>query len=157
MQEKYNVFIRYSGDDEFKFVVKKIGEVSISKNRPVYIYNADLDIIESLRLLRRMHIEVTIGAKPAGAFKIYNLEDYDRKAERLADKRVVMDRRGYEPVSNDEISSILSSANNGPIEEEPKIEEPVVEPEEPKIEEPKVEEKPVKKTKKNTKKTTKKK
>ena len=156
MQEKYNVFIRYSGDDEFKFVVKKIGEVNISKNKPVYIYNADLDVIESLRLLRKMRIEITIGAKPTGAFKVYNLEDYDRKTDRLADKRFVMDRRGYEPVSNDEVSNILSSANNGPIEiEEPKVEEPKVE--EPKVEETKIEEKQTKKTKKSTKKATKKK
>ena len=36
MNGKYNVLINYLGDGDFKFTVKKIGEVVISKTRPVY-------------------------------------------------------------------------------------------------------------------------
>ena len=38
MNSKYNVLVKYLGDGEFKFSVKRIGEVSISKERPVFIY-----------------------------------------------------------------------------------------------------------------------
>ena len=116
MNGKYNVLINYLGDGDFKFTVKKIGEVVISKTRPVYIYNADVDVINSLRTLRRMLIEIVIGAKPTGAYKIYNMEDYDKPRDFLNDYRVVMDRRGYEVVTNNDIKSILSSGSNGPIE-----------------------------------------
>ena len=46
MNSKYNVLVNYLGDGEFKFSVKRIGEVSISKERPVFIYNADVEIAE---------------------------------------------------------------------------------------------------------------
>lgn len=137
----YNVLIKYLGEGEFKFAVKKIGEVSISKDKPVYIYNADVDVINGLRTLRRMLIEITIGAKPNGAFKVYNLEEIDKRNETLKDSRVVADRRGYEAVSGDEVKNILSSGTNGPIIEET----------------PKKEVEQEKETKKTSKKTTKKK
>ena len=67
MNSKYNVLVNYLGDGEFKFSVKRIGEVSISKERPVFIYNADVEVINSLRTLKRMLIDITIGGKPTGA------------------------------------------------------------------------------------------
>lgn len=122
MNSKYNVLIKYLGDGEFKFSIRKIGEVSISKDRPVYLYNATVDIVNSLRALRRMLIEITIGGKPTGAYKIYNLDDYNRENAMYNDRRIVVDRRGVEAVSNNDISNILKSGSNGPIEiEEDKI------------------------------------
>ena len=154
MKNKYNVLIKYSGDSEFKFVIKKIGEVSITKTRPVYIYNADVDTINNLRALRRMLIEITIGAKPTGAYKIYNMDDFNKSQDALKDARIVADRRGFnEAVSNNEVKSILSSGTNGPIE----IDEPIKK--DTKTEEVIEEDKPKKarkSTKKSTKKTTKK-
>lgn len=145
MNSKYNVLVNYLGDNEFKFIVKKIGEVSISKSKPVYIYNADVETINNLRTLRRMLVEIKIGAKPTGAYKVYNMDDFDKQHDRLLDSRIVQDRRGYiETVSNNEISSILSSGTNGPIIEEPET---------PVVDEPKTEDKPKSQT---TKKTTKK-
>lgn len=123
MNSKYNVLINYLGDNEFKFVVKKIGEVSITKTKPVYIYNADVETINHLRTLRRMLIEIVIGGKPAGAYKIYNMDDYNRENTLLNDARFISDRRGLTTaVSSNEISSILSSGSNGPIiDDEPKV------------------------------------
>ena len=120
MNSKYNVLINYLGDGEFKFSIKKVGEVSISKSKPVYIYNADVETINNLRTLRRMLIEIVIGGKPTGAYKIYNLDEINKENDRLHDTRVEMDRRGHAVVvSNSEISSILSSGTSGPIVEEP--------------------------------------
>ena len=155
MENKYNVLINYLGEGEFKFIVKKIGEVSITRHRPVYIYNADVDTINNLRTLRRLLIEITIGAKPSGAYKIYNLDEINREKDRLFDNRVSADRRGYESVSNNEVKSILSSGTNGPIMEETvEVKEPVKE--EIKTEEPKKEVKKTTTKKSTTKKSTKK-
>ena len=143
MNSKYNVLVRYLGDGEFKFTIKKLGEVSISKSKPVYIYNADVETINDLRTLRKMLIEITIGAKPTGAFKVYNFDEINKKEERLRDTRIVADRRGTESLDNNDIKSILSSGSNGPIIEE--VSTPV---------EKKAEEKP-KTTRKTTKKSTK--
>lgn len=116
MNSRYNVLINYLGENTFKFVLKKVGEISISKDKPVYVYGADIETINHLRTLRRMLIEIKIGAKPEGAYKIYNMENIDREKERLKDTRVEYDRRGYETVSSNDIKSILSSGTNGPIE-----------------------------------------
>ena len=46
----------------------------------------------------------------------------NKERDMYNDRRVVMDRRGVETVSNNDISSILKSGSNGPIEiEEDKI------------------------------------
>lgn len=116
MNNKYNVLVNYLGDNEFKFIINRIGEVSISRNRPIYIYNADVDTINNLRVLRRLLVEIKIGAKPDGAYKVYNLDDYNREKARLNDTRVEYDRRGFDTISNNEVNSILSSGTNGPIQ-----------------------------------------
>lgn len=150
MDSKYNVLVNYLGDGEFKFQVRKIGEVSITKDKPVYLYNADVETINNLRVLKRMLIEIVIGAKPNGAYKVYNLDDYNREQALYNNKNVIADRRGVETVSNNDIKSILSSGSNGPIlDEEPKII--------PIVEETKKVEKPKTTSKKSTSKTTKKK
>ena len=43
---KYNVMITYAGEGNFKFTLRKIGEVEITNTRPIYIYNADVEIAE---------------------------------------------------------------------------------------------------------------
>ncbi len=118
MDSKYNVLINYLGEGDFKFIIKKIGEVTITRFKPIYLYNADVDTINSLRQLRRMLIEITIGAKPEGAFKVYNLDNYNREIDYLKDPRLVADKRGFEAVTDNEVKSILSSGTNGPIVEE---------------------------------------
>lgn len=121
MNSKYNVLINYKGEGEFKFIIKKVGEVSITRDKSVYLYNADVETINNLRQLRRMLIEITIGAKPAGAYKILNLEDYEKDVTVTRNSKF-MRSNPTETVSNNEVKSILSSGSNGPIEiEEDKV------------------------------------
>jgi hypothetical protein len=137
MENKYNVLITYAGDGEFKFIIKKIGEVSISKLKPIYIYNVDAGVINDLRTLKRLLLNVTIGAKPTGAYKIYDFDDFTSMPKAVIGQRPNVVKA--EPVSNGEIASILKGGSQAPIEEpEVKVEEPKTE--EPKVEEPKEDE-----------------
>lgn len=144
MEDKYNILITYSGDGDFKFMVRRIGEVIISRNKPVYIYNAPANVINELRILRRLLLNVIIGAKPAGAYKVYDYNDYTEMPRAIAGMRPNLAKA--EPISNGEIASILKGGNK-PAEPE-KVEEP--KKEEAKEEKPKT-------TKKSTKKKTSKK
>ena len=123
MENKYNIMITYKGDGDFKFVVKRIGEITITKTKPVYIYNVDANVINSLRDLRRLLLEVTIGAKPEGAYKVYNFDDYV-DARRIFSRKVA---DNTETLSNADISSILKGATEPEVVEE-KIEEVTEEP-----------------------------
>lgn len=106
---KYNVMITYAGEGNFKFTLRKIGEVEITNTRPIYIYNADVDTINNLRALRGMLISIKIGAKPTGAFRIYNMDDYISAKTAQVREHVAANYR--EPVSNAEISSILKAGS----------------------------------------------
>jgi hypothetical protein len=71
-----------------------------------------------------MLIEITIGGKPTGAYKIYNLDEYtNEKNTLLTSSTASVDKRGVTIVTNNDVSSILKSGSNGPIEVEeiPKI------------------------------------
>ena len=85
------------------------------RQKPVYIYNVDANVINNLRELRRLLLEVSIGAKPDGAFKVYNFDDY-------ADVRKPITNRIKESdvLSNSDISSILKGAKEPEIIEEDK-------------------------------------
>ena len=151
MNNKYNVMITYTGEGTFKFVLRKIGEVEIDAARPVYIYNADVDTINNLRALRRLRINIQIGVKPIGAFRIFNMDDYV-SAKTAQIREHVAEKYVAEPVSNAEVAAILKGGSTPePVTtEEDKVEEKPVE-------EPKEEKKPAKKTtakKTTTKKTT---
>lgn len=129
MENKYNIMITYKGDGDFKFVVKRIGEITITKTKPVYIYNVDANVINSLRDLRRLLLEVTIGAKPEGAYKVYNFDDY-MDARRVFSRKVA---DNTETLSNADISSILKGATEPEVVEtkevvEEKAEEVTEEP-----------------------------
>lgn len=106
---KYNVMITYAGEGSFKFTLRKIGEVEIMNTRPIYIYNADVDTINNLRALRGMLISIKIGAKPTGAFRIYNMDDYVSAKTTQVREHVAANYK--EPVSNAEISSILKAGS----------------------------------------------
>lgn len=144
MEDRYNILITYSGDGDFRFMVKRIGEVSISKTRPVYIYNVTAGVINDLRTLKRLLLNVAIGAKPDGAFKVYDFNDYTAMPKAVPGQKPNLTHA--EPISNSEISSILKGGNAAPIEEAKE------EAKEEVKEETKKEEKP--KSTKTTKKTT---
>lgn len=112
---KYNILITYAGDGEFKFNIGRIGEISISKQKPVYIYNVTADVINNLRPLKRLLLNVNIGAKPTGAYKIYDYDNYTAMPKAPIGQRPNL--VNAEPVSNAEISSILKGGSQAPIEE----------------------------------------
>ena len=116
MNNKYNVMITYAGEGTFKFNLRKIGEVEISMTRPVYIYNADVDTINNLRALKRMLININIGVKPTGAYRIFNMDDYETPKNVQIRSHVAENYR--EPVSNAEISSILKGGSTVAVTEE---------------------------------------
>ena len=115
MTPKYNILITYDGDGDFKFRIRKIGDVTITRTQPIYIYNATMDVINDMRQLKRMLVNTTIGAKPTGAYKISNYDEYlavTSGSVRPEVKRVT-------EVTNEDISNILKGRSAGPIEEEP--------------------------------------
>ena len=146
MENKYNVLVTYKGDGDFRFKIRRIGEVIISREKPIFLYNADIETIGDLRQLKRLLVDIIIGAKPLGAFKSYDLGALSM-VEKVQLRNAGI-KAAQNTLSNNEISNILGSANNGPIELP--VEEPVVE-------EPVVEEKPVAKKKTSKKKSNKKK
>lgn len=121
MEDKYNILITYSGDGDFKFIVKRLGEISIAKNKPVYIYNVPSSVINDLRTLRRLLLTVTIGAKPEGAFRIYNFEDYIAMPRAVPGQRPNLVAKDN-PLSNAEITAILKGGSSVVVSEEPKKE-----------------------------------
>lgn len=128
MNNKYNVLVTYEGDGDFRFKVKRVGEIIISKFKPIYIQNADVEIINDLRQLKRLLISLHIGASSEGAYKTYNVDE-PTTLERIQSKNVAAVQKAS--LSNNEINSILSSGNNGPIveevvEAEPEVTEEVV-------------------------------
>lgn len=146
MNNKYNVMVTYSGEGTFTFSLRKIGTVEITATRPIYIYNADVDTINNLRILKRMLINIAIGAKPTGAFRIFNMDDYETPQNVQIRGHVAANYR--EPISNNEIASILKGGSTPEV----------VTTDKPKKDETKSESKPKKTTAKPAaKKTTKKK
>ncbi|MBO7615043.1 MAG: hypothetical protein J6T15_05045 [Bacilli bacterium] len=112
MEDKYNILITYSGDGDFKFIVRRIGEIIISKTRPVYIYNVTADVVNDLRPLRRLLLNVSIGSKPDGAYKVYDFDNYTNMPKAFVGQRPNFVE--HAPITNAEISSILKSGTKGP-------------------------------------------
>ena len=113
MENKYNIMISYAGDGDFKFNVRRIGEILISRGKPVYIYNVTFDVINDLRTFKRLLLNVNIGAKPNGAFRIYDYDNYTNMPKAVVGvKPNVVEK---EPVSESEISSILKGGSVAPI------------------------------------------
>lgn len=143
----YNILINYKGDGDFKFIIKRIGEVTITKQRPIYIYNATVEVINDLRTLRRLLLEVTIGAKPTGAYKVYDYNDYTDMPKAFVGRKPNL--KNTEPMSNSDISAILKGGS--------KVEEPIIEETKEEVK-PEPDKKPeVKKQTNNKKKSTNKK
>ena len=90
MTPKYNILITYDGDGDFKFRIRKIGDVTITRTQPIYIYNATMDVINDMRQLRK--------TKP---------QLIDLYKNRVTE------------VTNEDISNIIKGGSAGPIEEEP--------------------------------------
>lgn len=118
---KYNVFITYSGEGSFKFTVSKLGELEITAGKPIYVYNASVQLINDLRQLRRNLINVKINATPEGAFKIYDLDNFEGKTQSVREVvRVVAKEETKELESIPESGNTNTGTNESSLGSEKK-------------------------------------
>lgn len=142
----YNVLITYSGEGAFKFYIAGIGEVEITSWRPIFLYNASVQVINDLRLLRRSLINIKLNGSPEGAYKIFDLANIKNKVDRNANS--ASQKPNIEEIKNELREEIREDVKKE-VEEELKKEAEVKE------EKTKAKAKPAKKT--STKKSSKKK
>lgn len=95
----YNVLITYSGEGAFKFYISGIGEVEITSWRPIFLYNASVQVINDLRLLKRSLISIKINGSPDGAYKVFDLLNIRSKVDRKSE--VVSQEPNLEEIKNE--------------------------------------------------------
>lgn len=74
--ERYNIRISFKGDSSLKFNLGVIGEVIIYAGRDIYVQNISANLIESLRSLKQLGLDITIGGKSDGCYKTYDILKY---------------------------------------------------------------------------------
>lgn len=120
----YNVLITYSGEGAFKFYIAGIGEVEITSYRPIFLYNASVQVINDLRLLRRSLITIKINGSPEGAYKIFDLANIRSKVDRNAGS--ISQKPNIEEIKN-ELKEEIKEDVRKEVEEELKKEAEVKE------------------------------
>ena len=95
----YNVLVTYAGEGAFKFYISGIGEVEITSWRPIFLYNASVQVINDLRLLKRSLINIKINGSPEGAYKIFDLASIKSKLNRKSD--VISQEPNIEEIKNE--------------------------------------------------------
>ena len=103
----YNVMVFYEGEGSTNIYIPGNGDTQITNGRPIYVKNANFNVIEALRSFRKMDINIKIGVGPVGAFRTIDLGVQPQVVRPVQQVK--------EQVTNADISSILSSATNGPI------------------------------------------
>jgi len=136
----YNVLITYSGEGAFKFYIAGIGEVEITSYRPIFLYNASVQVINDLRMLKRSLVNIKINGSPEGAYKIFDLANIRSKVDRNAGS--ISQKPNIEEIKNELRDEIKEDVKREVEEElkkeaEAKAEEAKVEAEEVKEEAPK--------------------
>lgn len=111
-----NVMVFYEGEGSTNIYIPGNGDTQITYGRPIYVKNANFNVIEALRQFRKMGINIKIGAGPQGAFRTIDLG----LSATVVRPQPVQPRQ--EVVTNADISSVLSSGTKGPIALEPKKE-----------------------------------
>lgn len=74
--ERYNIRISFSGEDSLKFVLGVVGEIIIYAGKDIYVEGVTASLIESLRSLRQLGLNIVIGGKADGCYKSYNMANY---------------------------------------------------------------------------------
>lgn len=110
-----NVMVFYEGEGSTNIYIPGNGDTQITRGKPIYIKNANFNVIEALRTFRKMKINIKIGASSLGAFRTIDLG-----AQPAVVRPQVQPRQ--EVVTNADISSVLSAGTKGPITVEPKKE-----------------------------------
>lgn len=104
----YNVMVFYEGEGSTNIYIPGNGDTTITYGRPVYVKNANFNVIEALRSFRKMQISIKIGVSSVGAYRTIDLGTQPHFVKSVPIKE-------KEQVTNADISSILGSATNGPI------------------------------------------
>lgn len=115
----YNVLVTYSGEGAFKFYIAGVGEVEISSHRPIFLYNASVQVINDLRLLKRSLVNIKINGNPDGAYKIFDLANIKSKVDRNAGS--VSQKPNIEEIKN-ELREEIKEEVKREVEEELKAE-----------------------------------
>lgn len=106
----YNVMVYYEGEGSTNIFVPGIGDTSITHGRPIYIKNADFNVIEALRQFRKMQINIKINADKLGAFRVIDLSEVHSVSKVLRNNLPK-----EESVTESDISAVLKSGTTGPI------------------------------------------
>ena len=130
----YNVLITYAGEGAFKFYLAGIGEVEITPWRPIFLYNASVQVINDLRLLKRSLVNIKINGSPEGAYKIFDMQSIKGKTDRTTES--ISQKPNIEDIK-EEIKNEIREDVKKEVEEELKREakgnkEPEVKKETPK-------------------------
>lgn len=111
-----NVMVFYEGEGSTNIYIPGNGDTQITNGKPIYVKNANFNVIEALRTFRKMKINIKIGASSLGAFRTIDLA---ANAQVIRPQPV---QPKQEVVTNADISSVLSAGTKGPIVVEPKKE-----------------------------------
>ena len=104
----YNVMINYEGDGSTNIFIPQVGDTVVTNGRQLYIKNAPFNVIEALRQYREMMISIQLNAKQKGAFRVIDFSEI-QPIKRLINERPEVTHEVPD------ISSVLSSGQNGPI------------------------------------------
>lgn len=74
--ERYNIRISFKGEDSLKFVLGVVGEIIIYAGRDIYVKGVSANLIENLRSLKQLGLEIVIGGKADGCYKTYDMTKY---------------------------------------------------------------------------------
>ena len=111
----FNAMLYFKGEGSLTFILKKVGEITIYADKPIYLTGLDVSQVEALRNLRALKLEHKLNAKPDGCYKVINcatskLDEYAKlRAEHIKKSEVTK-----EELAND-ITNIKKNGLNGPI------------------------------------------
>lgn len=111
--DSYNAMIYFTGEGYINVFLPKVGETVIYAGRPIYLKNMSFDVLNSIRSLRPLRIDLKITNSSKGAYQTIDFSSYTNLKEQI--KNTVTSQPKLAPVSNEELSSIFSKGTKGPI------------------------------------------
>ena len=111
--DSYNAMIYFTGEGYINVFLPKVGETVIYAGRPVYLKNMSFDVLNSIRSLRPLRIDLKITNSSKGAYQTIDFSSYTNLKEQI--KNTVISQPKLAPVSDEELSSIFSKGTKGPI------------------------------------------
>lgn len=110
----YSLMVFYDGFGSVDLYLPRKGNVKLFDNKPLFIKNAAIDVVEALREYRPLKVRFKITNKVDGAFKVIDYASISPVQGLRSQMQIVS---SPEPLSNGDISNILKKGSNGPISE----------------------------------------